>query len=123
MNELDPKHYIWFIIPGFSFYDINVNTKEVRSNKHWKSDSHHIMKEYDDGCVVIVDDYGESRRMDVDELYDLTFNSDHKLRFRANSWQSTGGMLKFNRNREVAMNYSQFVTPTQPTLIKPFKFL
>ena len=33
MNELDPKHYIWFIIPGFSFYDININTKEV---KEWE---------------------------------------------------------------------------------------
>lgn len=123
MNELDPSLYQWFIIPGFSFYEININTREVRSNKHYKNDSHHIMKgsKTRGGSTVIVDDYGIPRRVLVDYLYDLTFNSGHKLQFRADVWQPTGGMLKFNRNQSVGMDYSKFVQQKQQ-LIKPITF-
>lgn len=126
MNEIDPKYYKWFIIPGFSFYEINIDTKEVRSNKHWKSDSHHIIKASSENSrykFVLTDDYGKKQTKNAEELYELTFNSGHKLQFRPELWQSMGGMTKFNRNQPVGMNFSQFVIQAEPKLIKPFKFL
>ena len=73
------------------------------------------------GIVVIVDDYGNPQRVSNTYLYDLTFNSGHKLQFRADTWQPTGGMLKFNRNQPVGMDYSKYVQKNQQ-LIKPITF-
>ncbi len=111
MNELDPKLYKWFTIPGFRFYEINIDTKEIRSNKHYNADRYHIMKETG-GKVTLTDDYGKSRRVIVQELFADTFYRGNPLEFRANSWYSTGAMRRVNRNAEIAMDYSKYVTPT-----------
>lgn len=83
----------WFIIPGFRCYEININTKEVRSHKHYKNDPFHIMQ-VRDGKVTIVDDYGKSRSMNVESLYDMTFNSGYELNSRRNGEYWVNGMVK-----------------------------
>lgn len=93
----------WFVIPGFSWYDINRDTLEVRSHKHYKSDAFHIMK-VKNGKVRIVDDYGQSRTMKVQYLYDLTFNSGNKTQIAPDNISRAGGMFKVNRNMESNIN-------------------
>lgn len=89
----------WYVVPGFSWYDININTKEIRSHKHYKSDAFHIMKN-NNGRVRIVDDYGQSRSMKVKYLYDLTFNSSKELQPASENVSRAGGMFKVNRNMD-----------------------
>ena len=88
----------WYVIPTFSSYDINSATKEVRSHKHFNKDAFHIMK-VTNGCVILTDDYGKSRRMKVDDLYEMTmFNTES---FADALYERTGvykgGMKKINR--------------------------
>lgn len=75
----------WFQIPGFMSYDININTRQVRSHKHpYGNMRYHIMKVYDDGTVRLVDDYGKRKSVSPSFLYDQTFNSDNELVNRDN---------------------------------------
>lgn len=126
MNELDANKYKWFIIPGFRSYEINIDTKQIRSNKHFNLDLHHIMNvKY--GKVTITDDYGLSRNMKVDDLYILTFNMGNKLEFRADNWYHTGGMKRINRNFDIKMDYSKYIDSnlnkkSHLITIKPFVF-
>lgn len=92
--------YNWYIIPGFSSYDMNINTKDIRSHKHYKRDLHHIMKVSDQNTVTVTDDAGTSKRMNVDELYDLTFNKGYELRPRSDNASFRNGMVKSMRYME-----------------------
>lgn len=90
---------IWYSIPGFLAYEININTMQVRSNKHPNKMTHHIMK-VDSGKVTIVDDYGDPKRMKVIDLFNLTFTpgEDAKPVPRATNSVWMGSMSKVNRN-------------------------
>lgn len=109
MNEYNPDKYQWFIIPGFRGYDININTKEIRSNKHFNKDPHHIMKVSKSNTVCVTDDYGKSRRVDVDDLYIETFNKGKKLEYRADNWSHMGGMQRLGRTFDIKMDFSKYV--------------
>lgn len=87
----------WYKIPGFGSYDINYYDKTVRSCKHFNI-GFHIMKETN-GKVTIVDDYGNSKRMSVEDLYNLTFNSGVKLEPRGEYDMYCGGMQRVNRKK------------------------
>lgn len=88
--------YNWYTIPGFSSYDINIHNKSIRSNKHFNS-GHHIMK-VKSNKVTIVDDFGKPQRIDIDNLYNITFNSGKKLRPRGDNDYYKSGMIKGARN-------------------------
>lgn len=92
------QNYEWYIIPGYSSYDMNIYTGKVRSHKHPNKMIHHIMKENDDGEVTLVDDYGKSKRIDVLKLYNMTFNSGLKRQPRTCDEIRLGHMRKVNRN-------------------------
>lgn len=87
----------WYIIPGYRCYEINIHDRRIRSLKHWKSDRFHIMKEKD-GKVTLVNDYGKSTRVKVDDMYNRTFNEGNKLYPRGDYEYWTGGMVKGLRN-------------------------
>lgn len=126
---MEKSIYNWYVIPGFSAYEINIHDKHVRSNKHFNKMSHHIMK-VKSNTVRIVDDFGVSRRVDLDYLYDITFNSGNKLRPRGDNEVYKSGMLKGARNSiaEVLEPEEQkYVTLDfygmalgKPDLVKPF---
>lgn len=128
--------YVWYVIPGYCSYEINIETQEVRSNKHFRADSHHIMKVYDDGTVRITDDFGVRRSITPEELYDITFNQGYELKPRAGEDVYCGGMAKVNRNmignlnildgtyyaiEEPKVEYADYPIITTISLIKPFK--
>lgn len=97
----------WRKIPGFSSYDIGRNTKYVRSHKHYKSDSHHIMKQSiasleKNPSIQLTDDAGMSRLVSRDELYDLAFNSE-EYEERGQYEVYFGGMMKPNRYMKAAV--------------------
>lgn len=97
----------WYKIPGFSSYDIGKNTKYVRSHKHYKSDSHHIMKQSkrpldENPSIQLTDDAGMSRLVSRDELYDLAFNSEGSEE-RGQYEVYFGGMVKPNRYMKAAV--------------------
>lgn len=121
----------WYTIPGFTSYEINIRTKDIRSNKHFKKDSHHIMKVYDDGNVRIVNDYGEPTRISPEEAYNLTFNSGHKLNPRGDYDVYKSGMIKGMRNSKagltkhkeeqfIEINFYDALKRSSTDLIKPF---
>lgn len=92
----------WYQIPGFSSYDIGKNTKYVRSHKHFKSDSHHIMKSSlalpnDNPSIQMTDDAGVSRWVKREFLYDKTFNMGYLLKPRNQEEVYKGGMVRTNR--------------------------
>lgn len=89
----------WYRIPGFECYDINKDTKEVRSSKHYKKDKFHIMKvRY--GKVTIVDDYGKPTTISVDDLYDMTFNGKYPIKPVGDYEYWANTMTKSCRNLE-----------------------
>lgn len=92
------ENYEWYIIPGYSSYDMNIYTGKVRSHKHPNKMTHHIMKENDDGEVTLVDDYGKSKRISALKLYNMTFNSGLKKQPRMGNELRLGHMRKVNRN-------------------------
>lgn len=95
----------WFIIPGFSWYDINKETGQIRSHKHYKSDAFHIMSiNKKDGRVTLVDDYGVTKKKKPTDLYNLTFNSDNPLMPAPENVRRAGGMFKVNRNMDSNIN-------------------
>lgn len=94
---MQQQEYIWFIIPGYSSYDMNIYTGKVRSHKHPNKMTHHIMKENDDGEVTLVDDYGKSKRISVLKLYNMTFNSGLERQPRMGDELRLGHMRKVNR--------------------------
>lgn len=103
----------WYTIPGFTSYEINIHNKQVRSNKHYKKDSHHIMKVYGNNTIKIVDDFGKPTRVNVDDLYELTFNSGYKLNPRGDDEVYISGMYKGMRNsiaEVVAKKDEEYVT-------------
>lgn len=114
----------WYEIYGHRFYDINVNTGEIRSHKHFKSDPHHIMK-VRNGYVTVTDDYGKSHRVSPKDLYIQTFNMGHKLVPMGSEELNAGGMQHLNRNFNISMDYSKFVNRDSKTesrvMVKPFK--
>lgn len=123
----------WYTIPGFTSYDININTREVRSNKHFNRDSHHIMKVSDSGKVTIVDDRGKPTRISVDNLYTITFKSGYRLNPRGDHDIYKSGMVKGMRNvSTVDMNdamindggiyidFYKIITESNSSLTKPF---
>ena len=42
----------WYIIPGYTSYDINKITGDIRSHKHYKEDLYHIMKVYKGNVII-----------------------------------------------------------------------
>lgn len=119
----------WYTIPGFTAYEINVHDRRVRSNKHFNKQSHHIMKVYDDDKVRIVDDFGKPKRVTVDDLYELTFNSGHKLNPRGDYYVYKGGMIKGLRNsipevveseKYIELDFYNALKGSANQLIKPF---
>lgn len=88
----------WYMIPGFTSYNINYYTREVRSCKHFNCGFHIMTKK--EGKVTLTDDSGKSRRVKVDYLYDLTFNSGNELKPRGDYEMWCGGMRKENRSLE-----------------------
>lgn len=90
----------WYMIPGFSWYDINKENGQIRSHKHYKSDAFHIMTVSKDGRVTLVDDYGKTVKRKPKDLYDLTFNSDNEPKLVPMDVARAGGMNKVNRNME-----------------------
>lgn len=97
----------WYKIPGFSSYDIGKNTKYVRSHKHYKSDSHHIMKHSIaplnlNPSIQLTDDAGMSRLISREKLYDLALNSG-KCKKRGQYDVYSGGMVKPNRYMKAAV--------------------
>lgn len=101
----------WYKIPGFTSYDINYNTREVRSCKHFNS-GFHIMKQDKKRRVTIVDDYGNPQKIDVDTLFETTFNSGNKLEPRGEWDMYCGGMQRVNRKKEG----SKYAQPGRVTL-------
>ena len=85
----------WYKIPGFSAYDINYFTKEIRSCKHYKA-GFHIMQVIDSGAVKLIDDHGVRRYIKVDSVYDITFNHGNKLEPRGDQDMYCGGMTRIN---------------------------
>lgn len=101
-NEKERVVDDWYIIPGFSSYDIGYNTKYIRSHKHFKRDSHHIMKQSkrpinENPSVLLTDDAGVSRHIKRQFLYDKTFNMGYPLEKRNQNDVYLGGMKKYNR--------------------------
>lgn len=95
----------WYMIPGFRCYEINIDTLDVRSLKHYKSDPFHIMKvDEHSGNVRIVDDYGKPTRISPEELYDITFNRGYELKPRGSEEIWKGGMSKVARNMNGNIN-------------------
>lgn len=110
----------WFLIPGFSSYEINIRTREVRSNKHFNKMRFHIMQ-VNGGKVRIVDDFGKPTSISVDELYSITFNQGNKLRSRGDNDYHMGGMRKINRNMQVNCDLlNHTYTPVPPEEPKTF---
>lgn len=107
-NFKEPEIYDeWYKIPGFSSYDIGKNTKYVRSHKHYKSDSHHIMKNSkaplnSNPVIQLTDDAGMARLITRNELYDLAFNSG-ECEERGQYEVYLGGMVKPNRYMKAAI--------------------
>ena len=97
----------WYQIPDFMSYDININTKQVRSHKHpYGNMRYHIMKIYDDGKVRLVDDYGKRKSVTPNWLYDHTFNSGNELVCRDNElW--LGGMNRLAKKQTSNINIIQ----------------
>ena len=110
----------WYKIPGFSSYDINYYTKEVRSCKHFNS-GFHIMKKSNTGCVTIVDNYGIRKYISVDDLYDITFNQGNKLEPRGDLEMYCGGMQRINRRKEGQIKPGSSVLQFGPDGITPNK--
>ena len=50
----------WYTIPGFTSYEINIRTKDIRSNKHFKKDSHHRTNTIIDSNYKILDIISDS---------------------------------------------------------------
>lgn len=110
---MNKEEYEWYVIPGFTAYDINKRTNQIRSHKHPYKNSHHIMKEKN-GCVTLTDDYGKSKRISVDNLYYRTFQSGAELIPRADSDIWLGGMRSVNRNMNAGVDILNGVcTPTE----------
>ena len=119
----------WYTIPGFTSYEINIHTKDIRSNKHFSKDPHHIMK-VNNNKVRIVDDFGKPVRVDVNDIYNLTFNSGKKLKPRGDNDIYIGGMIKGLRNsvaeiiddeeKYVTLDFCNIVNNETCRLIKPF---
>lgn len=125
------KKYNWYTIPGFTSYEININSREVRSNKHFNKDSHHIMKVSDEGTVRIVDDFGKPTKISVSKLYNITFKSGKKLNPREDNAVYLSGMLKGCRNsipevlppekdNYVTIDFYGTISGESSNLIKPF---
>ena len=92
----------WYKIPGFSSYDIGKQTKYVRSHKHYRSDSHHIMKDSvalpdHNPSIQLTDDAGVSRYVKREFLYEKTFGMGYPLEPRGQEEIYMGGMMKPNR--------------------------
>ena len=101
-DEKDHVYDEWYVIPGFSSYDIGYNTKYIRSHKHFKKDSHHIMKQSIEPYganppVLLTDDAGISKEIKRQFLYDKTFNMGYPLVKRNQNDVYVGGMKKYNR--------------------------
>lgn len=122
----------WYTIPGFTSYDINIDTKEVRSHKHFNLDSHHIMK-VTNGRVNIVDDRGKPTKISVDKLYQLTFYSGNELNPRGDYDVYKSGMVKGMRNVStvdmsdvmsggdgIYIDFYKIITESTSSLTKPF---
>lgn len=103
--------YRWYKIPGFASYDINYYTREVRSCKHFNV-GFHIMKQDKKNRVTIIDDYGNSQKMDVNRLFDITFNCGNKLEPRGEWDMYRGGMQRINRKKAG----SKYADPGRVTL-------
>ena len=69
----------WFHIPKFNGYQINENGC-VRSMKNFKADPGHYMKLYNDKYYCLVDDNNESKRISMNDLLKLTFESGYELK-------------------------------------------
>lgn len=110
----------WYTIPGFTSYEINIYTKDIRSLKHYKKDCFHIMKVYDDGNVRIVDDTGKPTRISPEEAYDLTFNSGYELVPREDGAVYKSGMVKGMRKMKSNVDVINGTVENLP--IKPEKF-
>lgn len=91
--------YIWYKIPGFASYDINYQTGEVRSCKHFNT-GFHIMKQDKKKRVTIVDDYGNPQKISIDDIFELTFNSGNALEPRGEWDMYCGGMQRVNRKKK-----------------------
>lgn len=96
----------WYKIPGYTSYDINRITKDIRSHKHYKEDLYHIMKVYEGNVIIATDDAGVSRRAKVEELYDRTFNRGYPLYKRETGEVYKSGMLKEMRYMMGDVNYT-----------------
>lgn len=94
----------WYIIPTFSSYDINSVTRQIRSHKHFNKGQFHIMQ-VRNGSVIVTDDFGISRRMKVDDLYEMTmFNTNQHDTLQERYGIYTGGMKKINRRYDSNIN-------------------
>lgn len=129
----------WYRIPTFECYDINVHDKRVRSSKHYKKDSFHIMQVIN-GKVTIVSDTGKPTRIKVDDLYELTFHSKYPLHpvgdyeFWVNTMNKTCRKLSSNVDivngtytpiyaepkSEFVLDFSKIVS-SEPKRYKPFE--
>lgn len=88
----------WYKIPGFSSYDINYNTLEIRSCKHFNT-GFHIMK-VTSGKVNLVDDKGNSQRITVSDVFNRTFNMGYPLEPRGEYDMYCSGMQRINRKKK-----------------------
>ena len=107
----------WYKIPGYSSYDINYYTREVRSCKHFNS-GFHIMS-VRSGAVRVVDDYGNPRSIKVADLYNLTFNSGNKLEPRGEYEMYCSGMVRANRRKDKNLKPGTFELQFGPNGISP----
>lgn len=88
----------WYKIPGFASYDINYNTMEIRSCKHFNT-GFHIMK-VTNGKVTLVDDKGNPQRILVTDVFNITFNMGNKLEPRGEYDMYCSGMQRINRKKK-----------------------
>jgi hypothetical protein len=93
----------WYHIPGFNGYQINYETRQVRSFKNHKADPFHIMAEDKYGNVSITADSMKRTSISPNKLFSITFEQGNKL-MPAGESIYLGSRGKLNRSQQVDLN-------------------
>ena len=104
--------YRWYNIPGFNGYQINKQTREIRSFKNFKADPYHIMSIDKNGNVTLSADDGKKVRKSPIYFYDLTFNQGHQLEPAPDIGIYMGGRQRMakQQSKPIQMDFTKFVT-------------
>ena len=106
---LDP---IWYRIPDYTGYEINVETMQIRSFKNHKADPYHIMTPNKTGAATLYKDDGNRVTRKPSYFYDITFNGDKPPTPAPTYGIQLGSRRKLSKSQSqpIQMNFTKFIT-------------